>query len=115
MATENRTEIRQSITDNIIRQFEQGDRPWSKSWSAEHAAGRITTPLRWNGEKYRGINFLVLWLTVETKGFTTSLWLKFRQAKELGRFIWLPQADAPFGGIVELPTDVAMRGLASSH
>jgi hypothetical protein len=39
------TEIRDvysRITGKIIADLEQGIRPWHKSWSADHAAGRIT-------------------------------------------------------------------------
>jgi antirestriction protein ArdC len=36
----------QRITDQIISSLEQGVRPWMKPWNAEHAAGRITRPLR---------------------------------------------------------------------
>jgi antirestriction protein ArdC len=37
-------------------------------WGAEHAAGRITRPLRANGVAYQGINVLVLWGEAITKG-----------------------------------------------
>jgi antirestriction protein ArdC len=30
-------------------------------WNAEHAAGRITRPLRHNGLPYQGINVVMLW------------------------------------------------------
>ena len=37
------------ITNRIIAELEAGTRPWLKPWNAEHAAGRITRPLRHNG------------------------------------------------------------------
>ena len=40
------------ITNKIIADLEQGVRPWMRPWSAEHAAGRITRPLRHNGVPY---------------------------------------------------------------
>ena len=50
------TEIRDvysRITGKIIADLEQGIRPWHRPWSAEHAAGRITRPLRHNGIPYK--------------------------------------------------------------
>lgn len=71
------------ITDTIIQQLEQGVRPWFKPWNAEHAAGRITRPLRANGIPYRGINVLSLWMEAEAKGYTAPIWITFKQALEL--------------------------------
>ena len=34
------------VTDQVIAELEKGVRPWMKPWNAEHAAGRITRPLR---------------------------------------------------------------------
>jgi antirestriction protein ArdC len=71
------------ITDAIVRQLEQGVRPWLKPWHAEHAAGRITRPLRANGVPYRGINILSLWMEAEAKGYTAPIWITYKQAQEL--------------------------------
>ena len=81
------TEIRDvysRITGKIIADLEQGVRPWLKPWNAEHAAGRITRPLRWNGTPYRGINVVMLWSAPVTKGYACPLWLTFKQAFDLG-------------------------------
>jgi antirestriction protein ArdC len=51
-----RADIYQRVTDSIVSQLEQGVRPWLKPWNAEHAAGRITRPLRGNLVPYQGIN-----------------------------------------------------------
>jgi hypothetical protein len=56
-----KTDLYQRVTDQIVSSLEQGVRPWMKPWNAEHAAGRITRPLRANGIPYQGINVLVLW------------------------------------------------------
>jgi hypothetical protein len=55
-----RTAVYQRITDQIVSELEKGVRPWMKPWNAEHAAGRITRPLRGNGIPYQGINVLML-------------------------------------------------------
>jgi hypothetical protein len=47
------------ITAAIVADLEKGVRPWLKPWNAEHAAGRISRPLRANGVPYKGINVLI--------------------------------------------------------
>ena len=79
-----RRDIYQDITNKIVEQLSQGIRPWLKPWNAEHAAGRITRPLRHNGEPYHGINILMLWASAEEQGFLSPYWLTFKQAKSLG-------------------------------
>ena len=56
-----KADIYQKITNQIVAELEKGVRPWHKPWNAEHAAGRITRPLRANGVPYNGINVLMLW------------------------------------------------------
>ena len=72
------------ITDKICVELERGVRPWFRPWNAEHAAGRITRPLRWNGIAYRGINVVMLWSAAAAKGYACPLWLTFKQALDLG-------------------------------
>ncbi|WP_026381711.1 ArdC family protein [Afifella pfennigii] len=79
-----KTDIYQRVTDQIVSELEKGVRPWLKPWNAEHAAGRITRPLRANGIPYRGINILMLWAAATGNGFAAPLWLTYKQAQELG-------------------------------
>jgi len=72
------------ITERIVADLEKGVRPWMRPWSAEHAAGRITRPLRHNGVPYKGINVVMLWSASVVKGYACPLWLTFKQAQELG-------------------------------
>lgn len=78
------TDIYQKVTDQIVAELEKGVCPWIKPWSAEHAAGRITRPLRANGIPYRGINVIMLWAAATAQGFAAPLWLTYKQAQELG-------------------------------
>ena len=82
-----RPDVYRRITDTIITELEQGVRPWLKPWNAEHAAGRITRPLRHNGIPYQGINVVMLWSAAVTKGYRASRWFTFRQAQELGAHV----------------------------
>lgn len=72
------------VTDKIVADLENGVRTWLKPWNAEHAAGRITRPLRFNGTPYNGINVLMLWASAVERGFAAPIWMTFKQASALG-------------------------------
>lgn len=82
-----KSDVYERITTRIVAELEQGVRPWLKPWSAEHAAGRITRPLRAGGIPYQGINVLMLWAEAVAKGYAAPIWMTFRQAQELGGFV----------------------------
>lgn len=75
-----RQDIYQEVTNSIIAALEAGARPWSPAWSG--ASDRLQLPLRWNGQPYKGVNVLVLWLAGQTRN--SPRWLTFKQALELG-------------------------------
>ena len=83
MQNTERQDVYTRITGQIINSLEQGVRPWIKPWDAEHAAGRITRPLRHNGQPYSGINILMLWASAAERGFAAPIWMTFKQAIEL--------------------------------
>ena len=82
-----RQNVYSRITSQIIACLEQGVRPWVKPWNAEHAAGRITQPLRFNLQPYSGINILSLWMSAAAQGFAAPIWMTFRQAIELNAHV----------------------------
>lgn len=79
-----KSDIYARITDHIVAELEKGVRPWLKPWNAEHAAGRITRPLRHNGIPYQGINVVMLWSASVACGYAAPIWMTFKQAQELG-------------------------------
>jgi antirestriction protein ArdC len=79
----NRKDVYTRVTDRIIADLENGIRTWMKPWSADHAAGKISRPLRHNGTPYRGMNVLLLWGEAVTKGYAAPIWMTFKQALEL--------------------------------
>lgn len=87
MKNTERQDVYTRITTQIVEQLEQGVRPWIKPWNAEHAAGRITRPLRYNGQPYAGINVLSLWASATIQNFTAPIWMTFKQALELGAHV----------------------------
>jgi len=82
-----RQDIYTRVTGQIIASLEQGVRPWVKPWNAEHTAGRITRPLRYNGQPYSGINILMLWGSAVDHGFSAPIWMTFKQANELNAHV----------------------------
>lgn len=63
------------ITAKIVAAVEDGVRPWVRPWNAELTAGRITRPLRHNGQPYTGINILSLWASANVQGFAAPIWM----------------------------------------
>src|SRR6266849_5106926 len=80
--TTERKDVYSRITAQIVEYLEKGVRPWIPPWNAEHAAGRITRPLRHNGQPCTGINVLSLWASASVQGFTAPIWMTYRQAEK---------------------------------
>lgn len=68
-------DIRQQITDDIIRAMESGTPPWRKSWSAGCMHLNAST-----GQVYKGINQIVLGM----QGRGDPRWLTYKQAGYMG-------------------------------
>ena len=83
-AESDRIDIYTRITDRIVEDLEQGVRPWMKPWSAANTHSRISRPVRHNGLPYSGMNVLLLWSEQVSRGFSSSMWMTFKQALELG-------------------------------
>lgn len=79
-----RADIYTRITEKIVADLEKGVRPWMQPWRAGNAIGRVTRPLRHNGLPYAGMNVLLLWSEALARGFTSPVWMTFKQAIELG-------------------------------
>lgn len=94
-ATQSRQDIYSRVTAQIVSELEKGVRPWVKPWHAEHAAGRITRPLRHNGQPYSGINILMLWAAATAQGYIAPIWMTFRQALELGAHVRKGEKGSP--------------------
>ena len=73
----------QDVTDRIILELEQGRVPWVQPW--EGASASLGLPKNAvSARHYSGINILILWDAVITRGFGAQQWLTFRQALGLG-------------------------------
>lgn len=79
-----RPDIYSRVTDAIVAELEAGVRPWVKPWSAAPGAGVVRRPLRACGQPYTGVNVLLLWSEAVARGFTSPVWMTFRQAQAMG-------------------------------
>ncbi|MBZ9747682.1 ssDNA-binding domain-containing protein [Mesorhizobium sp. CO1-1-7] len=79
-----RVDIYARITDRIVADLERGVRPWMQPWHCATAVGRVTRPIRHNGMPYNGMNVLLLWSEAIARGFSSPMWMTFKQALELG-------------------------------
>ena len=62
------------VTEQVIKQLEQGVAPWKKPWRCEMPCNLIS------GKEYRGINPFLL----ASQGYGSRYWLTFNQANKLG-------------------------------
>ena len=79
-----RADIYARITDRIVADLEHGVRPWMRPWTVANTGGGITRPLRHNGQPYSGVNVILLWSEAVARGFSSPIWMTFKQAIELG-------------------------------
>jgi antirestriction protein ArdC len=81
MADTTKRDLRQEITDQIIRALEQGTAPWQKPWQA----GVLELPFNpVSGKPYRGGNVVQLMVVASGRGYDDPRWLTYRQAQENG-------------------------------
>ena len=83
MGKEQRFDIHQHITDQIVAAIERGAGEFRLPW--HRSAGNIMRPVNVASKKaYRGVNVLALWATAEEKGYTSGTWGTYRQWAEIG-------------------------------
>lgn len=75
-------DLYQHVTDQIIASMEAGTPAWRKPWTGDK--GGAPFPRRANGEQYRGINVLMLWIEAAEKGYRSAYWFTYKQAQEAG-------------------------------
>lgn len=75
-------DIRQIITDKIIALLERGTNSSGPRWTGGKATGLPINAK--TGEAYHGINVLMLWAEMAEKTYSSSQWLTYKQAADLG-------------------------------
>lgn len=78
-----RTDIYQTVTDNIIAALESGVKPWSCPW--QRVSGMSGLPSNYaTGVAYSGMNIMLLWSSASEQGFSDSRWMTYKQAQAEG-------------------------------
>lgn len=74
-----RQDAYKKIAEAITEQLEQGVMPWRKPWSV------IGTPMSMStGKPYRGMNQILLAMTMTTAGYESPWWGTYKQIKQQG-------------------------------
>src|SRR5689334_1834454 len=77
-----RGNLYEEVTARVVAELEQGCVPWVQPWGPSKAAlGLPRNGL--SGQRYSGINILILWGAVIEAGYPSQFWLTYRQALAL--------------------------------
>jgi antirestriction protein ArdC len=77
--TPTRRDIRQQVTDTIIQQLENGTVPWQKPWVGDDKRSFAIPKNFTTGNKYRGINILLLWASGIEHDYPVQEWASYKQ------------------------------------
>lgn len=78
-------DLYQTVTDQILAMLDQGVTPWRCPILGKASAGH---PMNLASRKrYRGVNVFLLAVTAWAKGYESSNWLTFNQARERGGMV----------------------------
>ena len=80
---EERADVYQRVTNQIIEAMERGAGEWKMPWH-KLAAGTCAPSNAVSKKPYRGVNILTLWATAAEKGYSSGIWATYRQWQELG-------------------------------
>lgn len=73
----------EEVTNRVLAALEAGTAPWRKSWK-DTGIGGFRPPIRSNGEQYKGVNTLILWIVSQEKGYRSHRWMTYKQAASMG-------------------------------
>lgn len=80
-----RGSVYERVTARIVDQLQRGVQPWFQQWAS---GGPVSAyPLRSTGERYQGINVVLLYLTAQEAGYRAAHWFTFKQAQALGGYV----------------------------
>jgi antirestriction protein ArdC len=82
MATSDKRDFRQEVTDKILKLMEQGVAPWQQPWKAANTLEMPMNPT--TGKRYRGGNAMRLLVEQLEKGYNDPRWLTYQQAEKAG-------------------------------
>ncbi len=75
-------DLREQVTSRIVALLEQGLPACRERWTV---AAQHGIPCNGKtGERYHGVNVLLLWAAAMERGYTFNVWMTYRQAERLG-------------------------------
>jgi len=77
--TKERFDLRQTVTDIIIKQLEAGTVPWEKPWTGGKGSLLKIPKNGTTGKTYEGVNIVLLWGAALESGYQTNEWATFKQ------------------------------------
>ncbi|WP_371436649.1 ArdC family protein [Polaromonas sp.] len=75
-------DVRQVVTERIIAMLERGGNGYRERWTRAAARGMPRNGK--TGAPYRGVNVLLLWDAAMQAGYTSNVWLTYKQAAAVG-------------------------------
>lgn len=103
-------EFRKKFTEDVIESMGKGNPIWIKPWDDTHIASHQFPKKLATGEKYRGINPLILLDAQETKGFKSNLWAGFKAIKDMGGHVLKGETGTTIVFYKEWETQAKDRG-----
>lgn len=73
------TALYEQVTGDIIHELEKGAAPWVCTW--DKVNDQFLPYNASTKSNYNGINIPILWMTARKRGFTSSGWMTFQQAR----------------------------------
>lgn len=81
MSENGTVKIYQVVTDQIIAALEKGVIPWKQPWKG--GSSRLPRNAK-SGKLYRGVNVFILHTKGIMNGYSSPLWMSYKQATQLG-------------------------------
>lgn len=79
--TQNKSDVYQIITDQILKALDEGTIPWRRPWRGGSAGRPKSLATR---KPYNGVNVWLLTMAAHSAGYASPYWTTYRKAQELG-------------------------------
>lgn len=89
-----RTDIHQLVTDQIIAAIEAGVGNWQMPWERRSNLASLPRNAA-NGKAYAGINTVLMWCVSEAKGYEHGLWATYKTWQSLGAQVRKGEKSTP--------------------
>lgn len=104
MRKENRPDLHQMITDQIVAAIENGAGDWKVPWERTSSCTLLPRNAA-TGKAYTGINTVVMWCVSEMKHYEHGLWATYKTWQSLGAQVRKGEKSTPICFYKEYLTD----------